>query len=135
MKTNTFEQIKLMMMDEPFIHMIGFDDAIIGFDSESRMIYSVKKLVEIMITENPLMEIDDALDHISFNMINNSFHPDLPKPIFMMDWNIDSSELDQNTINELHDEMDELLDFGDSHEKQFGRGMQHVFKHLQLKTK
>lgn len=135
MKTNTFEQIKLVMMDEPFIHMIGFDDAIIGFDSDSRMIYSVKKLIEIMINENPLLEIDDALDHISFNMINNSFHPDLPKPIFMMDWNIDSSELDQNTINDLHDEMDEMMDFGDSHEKQFGRGMRHVLDSLNLKWK
>lgn len=128
------EKINELITDELFITIIDFDDAIVGFDSESRIIYSVKRIVEIMM-ENDDVDFDDALEHVSFNMMNSKFDPELKSPIFMMDLSIANHDLipaNSNTINELIDEMDELLDFGDSHEKQFGRGMRHVLESLKI---
>lgn len=53
-----------------FLRAKGFDDAIIGFagfpDEEPRLIYSVKKCLEILEEEG--MSREDALEHFSYNV-------------------------------------------------------------------
>ena len=45
----------------------GFDDAVIGIDSVNyRLIYSVRKVIEILVAEG--MTQEDAWDHFGFNM-------------------------------------------------------------------
>lgn len=46
----------------------GFDNAIIGIDDTSmRLIYSVNKCIEILVSEENLNE-EDALDHFYYNV-------------------------------------------------------------------
>ena len=55
------------MPDETFMFADGFDDAIIGLcEVTNRVIYSTKKIIEILMEEG--MEYDDALDHFGFNV-------------------------------------------------------------------
>jgi hypothetical protein len=55
------------MPDETFMFADGFDDAIIGLcEVTNRVIYSTKKILEILIEEG--MEYDDALDHFGYNI-------------------------------------------------------------------
>jgi hypothetical protein len=55
------------MPDETFMFADGFDDAIIGLcEVTNRVIYSTKKIIEILIEEG--MEYEDALDHFGFNV-------------------------------------------------------------------
>lgn len=52
--------------DETFLKADGFDEAIIGVDEHSmRLIYSVKKCIEILCRE---MSEEDAIEHFSFNV-------------------------------------------------------------------
>ncbi len=52
--------------DETFLKADGFDDAIIGVDESSmRLIYSVKKCIEILTMDMPE---EDALEYFSFNV-------------------------------------------------------------------
>jgi len=52
--------------DEEFLIADGFDDAIIGVDSNSmRLIYSVKKCLEILMQE---MTAEEAREHFDFNV-------------------------------------------------------------------
>ena len=53
--------------DEEFLKADGFDDAIIGVDENTmRLIYSVKKCIEILISEG--MSEEDALEHFNYNV-------------------------------------------------------------------
>jgi len=53
--------------DETFLIADGFDDAIIGVDeSSNRIIYSVKKCIDILVSEN--MPVEDAYEHFEFNV-------------------------------------------------------------------
>ena len=53
--------------DESFMVADGFDDAIIGIcERTNRVIYSTKKVLEILVEEG--MEYGDALDHFSYNV-------------------------------------------------------------------
>lgn len=46
----------------------GFNDAIIGIDESSlRVIYSVKKCIEILCLDND-MDVDDAIEHFEYNV-------------------------------------------------------------------
>lgn len=55
--------------DEELLFADGFDDAILGVCSSSyRVIYSVEKMIRILMDEG--MEHIDALEHLSFNVIN-----------------------------------------------------------------
>jgi hypothetical protein len=70
------------MPDETFMFADGFDDAIIGLcEVTNRVIYSTKKIIEILIEEG--MEYDDALDHFGFN-ITGSYVGEMT-PIFCDD--------------------------------------------------
>lgn len=54
--------------EEEFLKADGFDDAIIGVEESSlRLIYSVGKCIEILITKEE-MEMEDALEHFSYNV-------------------------------------------------------------------
>lgn len=53
--------------DETFLKADGFDNAVIGVDETTmRLIYSVKKCIEILIEEG--LTYEDAMEHFSFNV-------------------------------------------------------------------
>lgn len=53
--------------DSTFLIADGFDDAVIGYHYPSeRLIYSVKKCIEILMEEG--MTEEDALEHFSYNV-------------------------------------------------------------------
>ena len=53
--------------DEEFLKADGFDDAVIGVCySSNRLIYSYKKCLDILITEEGMDEVD-AIEHLSYN--------------------------------------------------------------------
>ncbi len=53
--------------DTEFLVADGFDDAIIGYHTSSeRLIYSVKKCIQILMEEG--MTEEDALEHFSYNV-------------------------------------------------------------------
>ena len=54
--------------EEEILKADGFDNAIIGIDDTSmRLIYSVNKCIEILVSEENLNE-EDALDHFYYNV-------------------------------------------------------------------
>lgn len=68
--------------DLEFLKADGFDDAIIGVDSDSkRLIYSQKKIIDILVSED--MTYEDALEYYYFN-IEGSYMGD-KTPIFCLD--------------------------------------------------
>jgi hypothetical protein len=51
-----------------FLKADGFDEAVIGFEENSgRLIYSVTKCLEILVT-NDEMSMEDAIEHFDFNV-------------------------------------------------------------------
>ena len=67
-KTNMLDIIIEQYQDEEILIADGFDEAVIGIDTKSmRLIYSVRKCIEILITEED-MTLEDALEHFSFNV-------------------------------------------------------------------
>jgi hypothetical protein len=68
--------------DESFVIADGFDDAIIGLcENTNRVIYSTKRILEILLEEG--MEYEDALDHFGFNIAGS--HMGEMTPIFCND--------------------------------------------------
>jgi hypothetical protein len=54
--------------EEEILKADGFDKAVIGIDDTSmRLIYSVGKCIEILVSEEGLTE-EDALDHFYYNV-------------------------------------------------------------------
>ena len=55
--------------DQELLFADGFDNAVIGVDHASqRLIYSIDLCMEILVQEGMTME--DALEHLEFNVIN-----------------------------------------------------------------
>jgi hypothetical protein len=53
--------------EESFLKADGFDEAVIGLEEPSlRLIYSIKKTIEILIEEG--MTEEDAQEHFSYNV-------------------------------------------------------------------
>lgn len=53
--------------EESFLKADGFDEAVIGLEEPSlRLIYSIKKTIEILIEEG--MTEEDALEHFYYNV-------------------------------------------------------------------
>ena len=53
--------------EESFLKAYGFDEAVIGLEEPSlRLIYSVKKTIDILIEEG--MTEEDALEHFYYNV-------------------------------------------------------------------
>lgn len=62
------EEIIEYYPDETFLKADGFDEAVIGVEIPSmRLIYSVKKVIETLITEDE-MSLEDAMEHYEFNI-------------------------------------------------------------------
>lgn len=62
------EKILDLFPDDTFIRIDGFNDAIIGFDQqEMKLIYSVEKIIDILI-EDLGFTPDDAIDHFEYNI-------------------------------------------------------------------
>jgi hypothetical protein len=67
MKNELLESIIDSYSDEEFLIADGFNDAILGVDENSmRLIYSVKKCIDILISEG--LTDEDAMEHFSFNV-------------------------------------------------------------------
>ena len=63
--------------DETFLKADGFDDAVIGVDETTmRLIYSVKKCIEILIDEG--MSYEDAMEDRKSTRLNSS-HTDISR--------------------------------------------------------
>jgi hypothetical protein len=61
------EEINERFPDEEILLATGFDDAIIGIDEYSlRVVYSVKKCIEILVSEGETIE--SALEHFYYNV-------------------------------------------------------------------
>lgn len=65
---NYLELLIDLYPDDEFLIADGFDDAVIGVDyGSSRLIYSCKKCIEILI-EQEKMEPEDAIEHFQYNV-------------------------------------------------------------------
>ncbi len=62
------DQLIEIYPEEDFLIADGFDGAIIGIDEKSmRVIYSVKKCIEILIVDQ-LMTDEESIEHFEFNV-------------------------------------------------------------------
>jgi hypothetical protein len=78
------EKILSAYEETEFLKADGFDSAIIGVDARTeRLIYSTKKVIEIL-TKEQGMTHDDALDHFYYN-IEGSYMGD-KTPIWCFDY-------------------------------------------------
>jgi len=67
---NTLTEIIERYDDEEFLKADGFDDAVIGVCHTSRkLIYSYAKCIKILTSEG--MDEMDAIEHLSYNVINS----------------------------------------------------------------
>lgn len=65
---NYLELLIELYPEDEFLIADGFDDAVIGVDyGSSRLIYSCKKCIEILI-EQEEMTAEDAIEHFQFNV-------------------------------------------------------------------
>jgi hypothetical protein len=62
----TLDKIIENFSDETFLMADGFDSAVIGYDLNFRLIYSVKKCIDILISEG--MSEEDAFEHFDYNV-------------------------------------------------------------------
>lgn len=68
MSNNILDSILESYDGEEFLLADGFNDAVIGVEESSmRLIYSVSKCIEILISEN--MTEEDAIEYFEFNVI------------------------------------------------------------------
>lgn len=64
---NLLESLMEVYPETDFLIADGFDDAVIGYHHQSeRLIYSVKKCIEILMSEG--MNEEDALEHFYYNV-------------------------------------------------------------------
>ena len=63
------DKIVDMYPEEQFLTADGFHDAIIGLDlTTMKLIYSVTKVIEIIMLEDPDISESDAYEHFEFNI-------------------------------------------------------------------
>jgi hypothetical protein len=63
--SNNRERLLLFVPEEDLLFADGFDDAIIGLDTQNlRVIYSKQKMIETLLTD---MSVDDAIEYLDFN--------------------------------------------------------------------
>lgn len=63
------ESIMERFPDDQFLKADGFDEAIIGVEGTSmRLVYSVKKCIDILVTEDDETTLEDAYEHFEFNV-------------------------------------------------------------------
>jgi flagellar biosynthesis regulator FlbT len=69
---NKLQQILENFPDEGFIIVDGYDNAVIGVDTNStpmRLVYSVSEMIQCLIDEG--MTEDDAIDHYEYNTVRS----------------------------------------------------------------
>jgi len=68
MSSRLLEGIKNYYLDEDIMTADGFDNAVIGIDDKTmRVIYSVTKCIEIMMTEMD-MSMEESMEFFEFNV-------------------------------------------------------------------
>jgi hypothetical protein len=106
----------------------GFDDAVIGIDWNFRIIYSFELAIRILMFRDGMTRLD-AIEFMEFNVLDA--HVGEQTPLWMMD---SHQQIDRELIvNELCDELDEMIQFGNSREISFGRGIETALHRLELK--
>ena len=69
--------------DEEILKADGFDDAVIGIDTQTmRLIYSVTRCVEILVVDG--MDVEEAIEYFDFN-VAGAYMGD-QTPIFVTSW-------------------------------------------------
>lgn len=59
------EQLLKFVPDDTLLFADGFDEAIMGLDTNSlRVVYSKQKMIECLLKD---MELDDAIEYLEFN--------------------------------------------------------------------
>ena len=59
------EQLLKFVPDDTLLFADGFDDAIMGLDTNSlRVVYSKQKMIKCLLKD---MELDDAIEYLEFN--------------------------------------------------------------------
>ena len=59
------EQLLKFVPDDTLLFADGFDDAIMGLDTNSlRVVYSKQKMIECLLKD---MELDEAIEYLEFN--------------------------------------------------------------------
>ena len=77
------ERIVECFPEKTFVTMPEYDKAIIGVCEQSeRLIYSRTLILEHLVVEG--LSIEDALDHLYFNIIGSS-NPEMKTPIICLD--------------------------------------------------
>jgi hypothetical protein len=103
----------------------GFDDAVIGIDWNFRIIYSVELAIRILMNRDKMSRFD-AIEFLEFNTF--CAYVGDQTPLWMMDTD-ERIETDLD-VNQLFDASDELINFGNSKEISFGRGIESALKTL-----
>ena len=81
---NKLETIIDIACDSEFLKADGLDEAVIGYDDKSdRLIYSMTKVIDILMTIDDMTE-EDALEHYYYN-IHGSYVGD-KTPIWCYDY-------------------------------------------------
>lgn len=106
----------------------GFDDAVIGIDWNFRIIYSSEMAIRILMFRDGMSRLD-AIEFMEFNVLNA--HVGDKTPLWMMD---SHQRFDcELIVNQLLDEAEEMIQFGNSREISFGRGIETALNRLELK--
>ena len=63
--------------DEGFLKADGFDTAIIGVSSDYRLVYSIEKIIETLVSRNNWTH-EDAADYFFFNIEGSYFGEQTP---------------------------------------------------------
>jgi hypothetical protein len=64
-KISKREQLLDFVPDDTLLFADGFDDAIIGLETNSlRVVYSKQKMIQLLLDD---MELDDAIEYLEFN--------------------------------------------------------------------
>ena len=78
------DQILDSYFEEEFVTADGLDDAVIGVDQEAmRLIYSVKKIIEIFVEQG--MTEDEAHEFFQFNTVRGGEYMGAQSPIWCND--------------------------------------------------
>ena len=63
---NVLERIIENFPDENILKADGFDEAVIGYDINLRLVYSITKCIEILVSEG--MSEEEAWEHFDYNV-------------------------------------------------------------------
>lgn len=66
------------------VRIDGFDDAVIGIDTNERLVYSYSKIADILVATGNV-DCEEACDYIEFNIVRSIPYWGEKAPIIMMD--------------------------------------------------